>query len=343
MMSPRMFSARRAVTLAALCALPLGAACVAGSPDLEPIEEAGEAGEVGEELPGVDEPADDPAQDVGILDAKVGSSARVVGTGGAGLRLRSFGSSNGAVVRVMPEGATVAVTDGPIGLWYRVAYSGSTGWAHGSYLRTSQTGGKNNLLPWTANVAFRVSQGHNGGSHTGTGAWAWDFATPVGTPIRAAHVGTIRRVKGDSNVGGCSSAYANAANYVVVDQGNGYETLYLHLRSVTVGAGQAVNRGDLIGYSGQTGWSCGAHLHFQVQRSPSNGGSSSWYNPSVHDYFYDRGFAYDPSPGTTVTSGNGVSNQPREDVAGTGDHFGDVHDHHGGAGAAWDEVMRGLE
>ncbi|HEY5927142.1 MAG TPA: M23 family metallopeptidase, partial [Kofleriaceae bacterium] len=182
-------------------------------------------------------------------------------------------------------------------------------WAHGDYLRTWK-GGANNLLPWTANVSFAVTQDHNHGSHLNFDRWAWDFGTPVGTPILAAHFGTVRLVRGDSARGGCSSSFGGDANYVVIDQGNGYESLYLHLESVTVAKGQLVERGDLIGYSGQTGWSCGAHLHFAIQLSPTNGGGAGWYNPSIHDYFYDPGFAFDPAEGTVVKSQNGVSNQP---------------------------------
>jgi murein DD-endopeptidase MepM/ murein hydrolase activator NlpD len=252
---------------------------------------------------------DDSADSANLRSAALSGPARVVDTGGLGLRLRAGAGSTYAVLTVMPEGASVEVLGGPTGAWYRVQYAGQTGYAHGDYLQ-SVSGGKNNLLPWTANTSFAVTQGHNGGSHTGLGAWAWDFGLPINTPVRAAHFGTVRLVKANSTVGGCSSVYANDANFVIVDQGNGYESLYLHLSSVTVAAGAAVERGDLIGYSGQTGWSCGPHLHFQVQLSPSNGGGNGFYNPSIHDVFYDVGAAFDPAPGTTVTSQNGVSTQP---------------------------------
>lgn len=282
-------------------------------------------------IPDVEEPgppgADDSTLEGGqTRAATVGKQAKVVGTDGVGLRLRAAADATSAVFLVMPEGATVGVVAGPSGPWYRVTYGKTTGWAHGSYLQTLQPQDANNLLPWDANVTFPVTQGHNGGSHTGLGAWAWDFGLPVGTPIRAAHFGTVRLVKGTSTVGGCSSVYANDANFVIVDQGNGYESLYLHLSSVTVAVGQAVDRGDLLGYSGQTGWSCGAHLHFQIQRSPSNGGGPGFYNPSIRDFFYDPGFAFDPAPGTFVTSKNGVSNQPRVDV--------EMH------GEGWDAAMQ---
>ena len=292
--------------------------------------------DVPEEVPpGADDSSDGKADD-GLRAAIVGGKARVVNTGGLGLRLRSAASTASTVLLVMPEQSTVSVVAGPSGPWYRVTYEGTTGWAHGDYLAPIQAPkGANNLLPWNANTSYWVTQGHNGGSHLGLGAWAWDFGLPLGTPIRAAHFGTVRLVKGNSTTGGCSSVYSNDANYVIVDQGNGYESLYLHLSSVTVGVGQAVNRGDLLGYSGQTGWSCGPHLHFQVQRSPSNGGGTGFYNPSIRDYFYDPGYAFDPAPGTLVTSKNGVSNQPRQQI----EHLDPV-DFHGNAGEAWDAAMR---
>jgi murein DD-endopeptidase MepM/ murein hydrolase activator NlpD len=269
---------------------------------------------------------DDSSPPIGELFAT--TRATIVDTGGIGLRLRAGAGSGFAVLLVMPEGATVDVIGGPTGGWYNVKYQGTAGWAHGDYLQPiTPPRGANNLLPWTANTSYFVTQGHNGGSHTGHGAWAWDFGTPVGTPILAAHFGTVRLVKGDSTVGGCSSAFANNANYVIVDQGNGYESLYLHLSSVAVAAGQTVSRGDLVGHSGQTGWSCGPHLHFQVQLSPSNGGGNGFYNRSIHDYFYDPDVAWDPAPGQLATSKNGVSSQPIEP--------------HGGV--EWDEVMRSVD
>lgn len=265
---------------------------------------------VGAAPPVIDDGVDDSSDSQpGMLAATLAGTAKVVGTDGLGLRLRSGPGSTFAVLAVMPEGAIVRVIAGPNGPWYQVQFDGQTGWAHGDFLRA--IGGVNNLLPWTANTSFWVTQGHNGGSHTGLGAWAWDFGMPIGTPVLAAHVGTVRLVKGNSTVGGCSSAFANDANFVIVDQGNGYESLYLHLSSVAVATGTSVSRGDLVGYSGQTGWSCGPHLHFQIQLSPSNGGGTGFYNPSIHDVFYDVGSAFDPVPGTLVTSQNGVSIQPR--------------------------------
>ncbi len=150
------------------------------------------------------------------------------------------------------------------------------------------------LLPWTGGTSFRVTQGHNTGSHVDKGSFAWDFGLPVGTPLRASHDGIVRVARGDSTIGGCNSSYANDANYVVIDRGDGLESLYLHLTSTSVTEGQRVTRGTIIGTSGQTGWACGAHLHFQIQNSPESGGTSSWYNTSVSEGFHDTGSYYDP-------------------------------------------------
>lgn len=160
------------------------------------------------------------------------------------------------------------------------------------------------LLPWTGGVAFTVTQGHNTGSHVGLSSWAWDFGMAIGTPVRAAHDGTVRLARGDSRTGGCDSAFSADANYVVVDRGDGLESVYLHLDSTTMRVGQLVRRGDIVGRSGETGWSCGAHLHFQIQRSPAGGGGQSRFNQTVSERFHDTGQPLDPAPGTRPVSAN---------------------------------------
>lgn len=54
-------------------------------------------------------------------------------------------------------------------------------------------------------------------------------------------------------------------NYVLINHGNGYTTLYAHMSSMAVEAGQAVEQGDTLGYVGSTGWSTGPHLHFEIR------------------------------------------------------------------------------
>ena len=62
---------------------------------------------------------------------------------------------------------------------------------------------------------------------------------------------------------------------VMVDHGNGYQTLYAHLSSASAGCGRSVGQGQTIGYSGSTGNSTGAHLHFEVRYQ--GGFVNPWY------------------------------------------------------------------
>jgi Peptidase family M23 len=132
-------------------------------------------------------------------------------------------------------------------------------------------------VPFGCGMSFPVSQVHNVGSHVGNDTWAWDFRMPEGTPVVAALDGVVRLARGDSDEGGCDPAMARKANYVVIESLGNIETQYLHFSAVSVVPGQHVRRGDLLGYSGKTGWACGAHLHFKVATPVSAG----WNNPSV--------------------------------------------------------------
>lgn len=123
--------------------------------------------------------------------------------------------------------------------------------------------------PWPCEVSYRITQGHNGGSHTGKGAWAWDIGIPQNAEVTAPADGIVRRVRMDSNRGGCDVSYGNDANHVIIDFGDGTEALLLHLaqNSSTLKVGDSVKRGEVVGRVGLTGWVCGAHLHFQIQQT----------------------------------------------------------------------------
>ncbi|MFZ5468883.1 MAG: M23 family metallopeptidase [Myxococcota bacterium] len=131
-------------------------------------------------------------------------------------------------------------------------------------------------VPFGCGRTFPVSQAHQTGSHQHKDAFAWDFRMPEGEPIVAARDGVVRLARGDSSVGACDVRLAAEANFVVVAHEGGLETQYLHFSKVVVKPGDAVKAGDLLGYSGRTGWACGAHLHFKVART-----GSSWNNDSV--------------------------------------------------------------
>ncbi len=88
-------------------------------------------------------------------------------------------------------------------------------------------------------------------NHGGT-----DIGASYGSAIYAADSGTVVRSADGWNGGW--------GNYVMIDHGNGMQTLYAHMSSRAVSVGQTVSRGQTIGYVGSTGMSTGAHLHFEM-------------------------------------------------------------------------------
>ncbi len=85
-----------------------------------------------------------------------------------------------------------------------------------------------------------------------------DFTANTGTPIYATGDGVIDRADNTA------SGYGN---HIVIRHGFGYETLYGHLSRYNCRAGQAVKRGDVIGYVGSTGRSEAPHLHYEVHKN----------------------------------------------------------------------------
>lgn len=84
-----------------------------------------------------------------------------------------------------------------------------------------------------------------------------DFAAPQGTPIYATADGTV------TIAGNTGNGYGN---YVVINHGYGYETLYGHMVRVKARNGQQVKRGEVIGWVGSTGKSTGPHCHYEVHK-----------------------------------------------------------------------------
>ena len=87
-----------------------------------------------------------------------------------------------------------------------------------------------------------------------------DLGVPRGTAIYAPLSGTVRATGNTDLVTGCFSW----GKWTLIDHANGLSTLYAHQDVVSVVAGQSVTTGDLIGYTGNTGYSTGPHLHFTV-------------------------------------------------------------------------------
>ncbi len=115
-------------------------------------------------------------------------------------------------------------------------------------------------LLWPVESPYRVTSPYGWRPNPFGGGSEWhgglDIAT-YGQPNRifAAESGTVLFTRYSANGYG---------NHILIDHGGGMMTLYAHLRSISVGAGQSVSRGETIGRAGTTGASTGVHLHFEV-------------------------------------------------------------------------------
>ena len=125
------------------------------------------------------------------------------------------------------------------------------------------------------------SGSNNGGSTTGSGQFIWPVSGPItdyfgpresptagassnhmgidigcsyGVPITAADAGVVTVAEWGESGG----------NYVMIDHGNGFVTMYLHNSSLAVSVGDVVSQGQTIAYAGSTGYSTGTHCHFSV-------------------------------------------------------------------------------
>ena len=107
----------------------------------------------------------------------------------------------------------------------------------------------------------RISSGFSMRLHPISGHWkkheGVDFAAPVGTPIRASGDGVVE-------FAGTQTGYGNV---VVLRHWSNYSTAYAHMSrfAAITHKGMKVAQGDIIGYVGTTGWSTGAHLHYEFR------------------------------------------------------------------------------
>ncbi len=143
-------------------------------------------------------------------------------------------------------------------------------------------GGQRELVDWIKPVVARGRSGTAGlgGANCdgpiGSGAFIWptggshvlsgyefssshlgiDIAAGLGTPVLASDAGVV------VTAGWSNSGYGNV---IMIDHGNGYQTVYGHLSVISVSLCQGVSRGQVIGAAGSTGNSSGPHLHFEVR------------------------------------------------------------------------------
>ncbi len=103
---------------------------------------------------------------------------------------------------------------------------------------------------WRLHPIFQVQKYHSG----------YDiclYGGSYGKPLYAVGDGVVTM----------SSTYGGYGNCLMISIGNGYTTLYGHLSSFAVSAGQTVKKGQVVGYIGSTGWSTGPHLHFSLLKN----------------------------------------------------------------------------
>lgn len=131
------------------------------------------------------------------------------------------------------------------------------------------------VSPSTSGYCWPVP-GHSGiSSYYGSRSIDWHKGIDIsdggimGAPVVASKSGIVVSCDnrcthnwGKSYGCGCGGNYGN---YVTLSHDGTYSTLYGHMTTITVSAGQYVEQGEVIGYVGTTGWSTGAHLHFEVR------------------------------------------------------------------------------
>lgn len=179
-----------------------------------------------------------------------------------GLNLRAGPTTSFPVLATMPGGARVQVIGRPTADgWYPVRYADKVGWADGAYLAfggatpTSAASAGTSAGRFIWPVQGRRITTRFSATHPGIDI---DQFPDGGNPVVAAAAGTVTFAGGDPC---CSYGL-----YVIVKHAEGYSTLYAHLASIAVSVGQVVARGTVLGRSGNTGFSTGPHLHFEIRK-----------------------------------------------------------------------------
>ena len=116
-------------------------------------------------------------------------------------------------------------------------------------LVVKQQEAEDELKSFAISAPFAEQNPHTGFVHDGI-----DFMADEGTPVLAAAPGQVVTAKFDAQEG----------NHVVIDHGNGYTTVYSHMKDLKVATGDVIEAGTEIGSVGNTGQSTGPHLHLQL-------------------------------------------------------------------------------
>ena len=118
------------------------------------------------------------------------------------------------------------------------------------------------ITQYFGNTAFATA---NSAIYSGMGHDGIDIGVPIGTPVEAALTGVVSGT-GNTDLSHDAAGHQcySFGKWVMIQHANGLNTMYAHLSAINVSKGQAVTTGDLLGYSGMTGYATGPHLHFGV-------------------------------------------------------------------------------
>jgi hypothetical protein len=120
-------------------------------------------------------------------------------------------------------------------------------------------------LPFKSGKKVYILQGYNG-RYSHRGDYALDFRLKKGNEIYAAREGIVVSTEDDNTKGGPRKKFLSKGNHIIIKHSDGTYAAYWHLshQGVLVKNGESVQKGQLIGISGNTGYSSWAHLHFDV-------------------------------------------------------------------------------
>lgn len=122
---------------------------------------------------------------------------------------------------------------------------------------------------WRIHPIYKISKFHYG----------MDFTAPEGTEVYATGNGTVELAQ---------VSQRGLGKHVVIDHGFGYESVYGHLSNFTVRVGQKVQRGQVIGYVGNTGLSVANHLHYEVKLNGTNVDPVNYYFEDLTSLEYEK-------------------------------------------------------
>ena len=122
---------------------------------------------------------------------------------------------------------------------------------------------------WNGYITGRYREQRSGHVHAGIDI---DGYGCDGAAIVAAASGTVITATSSSGYG----------NYVLIDHGNGYQTLYAHMSGLAVSTGAYVSQGQTIGYMGATGNASGTHCHFEIRINGATTDPEAWFPGLAH-------------------------------------------------------------